>query len=168
MASRNQIDILKITPNADFPKNTGQSNVYEIAVTARTDNRAEDAALDTNNFHTGLQFKIPPGYYVELSAHPNLYKFGYTFEGPFVLDQNSSAELIITLIKFKENAGDLDLPVSVARMVAKRYVDVIFCAVHKKKPQVTDEEIEMPTYERGTQPKLATNKSTKKKNTSFF
>lgn len=168
MASRNQIDILKTLPNADVPKNEGLSNVYDISVIARTDNRAEDASQDANNFHTGLQFKIPSGYYLELSAHPKLYKMGYTYEGPFILDQNSTAELIITLIKFKESANDLDIPVPAARMVAKRYVDVIFGAVHKKKPQVTDEEIEMPSYERGPQPRLATNKSSKKKNTSFF
>lgn len=165
---RNQVDILKITANAEFPVKTGASNVYDVSVVSRTENRGEDASLDFNNFHTGLQFKIPQGYYIELSAHPALYKFGYSFQGPFILDQNSSAELIITLFKFKEG-DDIELPINVARMVAKSYSDVIFCAVHKKKTQVTDEEIEMPTYERSQHSKqMATAKSTKKKNASFF
>lgn len=168
MKSQNQIDILKISANAEFPIKSGGSNVYDVSVTSRTDNRGEDASLDTNNFHTGLQFKIPRGYYIELSAHPNLYKFGYTFQGPFILDQNSSAELIITLFKFKEG-DDIELPINVARMVAKSYADVLFSAVHKKQPQITDDEIDMSVFERVIPGKqMMSTKSSKKKNASFF
>ncbi len=167
MASRNAINILKLNPSAEYPHKEGASNVYDITVCSRTNNRDEDSANDINEYGTGLSFTIPRGYYLELTAHPSLYKHGYTFIGPNIIDQNATAELIITLMKFKDG-DDIELPLDVARMVAKTYTDVQISG-QQKKGIIREEDYE---YEEKKVEKSAYSNTTKPvkkgKNSAFF
>ena len=168
--TKSTVVITKLTPNAEYPYKEGQSVIYDITAVSRTNNRAEDSSCDTNDFNTGIAFEIPRGYYLELSAHNSLYKHGYLFVGPTIIDQNATAELIITLYKFKE-VDDIELPLIVARLVLKENVDMHFTGKQKKSAyQQDDDDDDRKMDKQPYNPSFGNAKPpTKKgKNSSFF
>jgi hypothetical protein len=119
-----KVAVQKLVPDAVFPHKEHDSTdvTYEINVSGRTDNRAEDDLQEVNNFSTGLVITPPVGLYVQIIPHPDLHKHGYSLiRNPMLIQPGNTAELIIPLYKFKETE-DLELPFPAVQMVVHRAV----------------------------------------------
>lgn len=120
-----KIAVQKLVPDATFPhREHGSTDVtYDINVTGRTDNRAEDDTQEVNNFTTGLVITPPVGLYAQIIPHPDLHKHGYSLiRNPMIIQPGNTAELIIPLYKFKETE-DLELPFPAVQMVVHRFAN---------------------------------------------
>lgn len=165
------LKIMKTMSSSEYPSKIENSQIHELSVCARTENRAEDSCNEVNEFHTGLSFVIPSGYYLEISGHPSLTRSGYMFTGPYLIDQGCTAELLISLYKFKDS-DDIELPFVVAKCVLKVYELVFFTAVTRKHGnQQTHSEYDPEAFEKENRQLPITQPTRNKKvgkNASFF
>jgi hypothetical protein len=118
---KDHIKVRKLNPIAELPVKKRLTDVaYDVALIARTDNRAEDNIHDVNLFSTGLSLVPPPGYYIEVLSGHSLYRNGYMLAtGVTIVDPENNSELIVPLYKFKDSV-DLDLPVNAIQIVLKK------------------------------------------------
>jgi len=136
----------RLNPDAEsFYKENESDPGYNITVTHRCDNRAEDMVGEVNMFSTGLIVRPPKHAHMEVFPHPNLYKAGYMLVGPLIVSE-SEEELTLPLYKYKDG-NDLDLPYVAAIAVLR---DTEYCAVGEggkkanMKTRAEREEIEIP------------------------
>lgn len=115
------ISYTKLKPTAEEPFKENIKDVgHQITVVERTDNRSEDVYGDVNLFSTGLSFKAPKHYHIEILEHPDLHKTGYTLiGGPRILNPGDDQEVVLPLYKYKE-VEDLELPFRAALIVLRQ------------------------------------------------
>lgn len=125
------VGVIKLTPVAAFPRKVNDlSPCYSLTLAQREDNRAEDTAYRVEKFLTNLAFKIPEGYYIEITANSFLANQGYFLaQGTVIVTPNDTDELVISLYKYAE-MPDLELPSEVLQFTVCKTVDS-FCSLLK-------------------------------------
>jgi hypothetical protein len=86
-----------------------------------------------NTFSTGLAFRVPKHYHLEITEHPKLYAAGYHMVGSplivnYVQDQDDPEEVIVPLMKFKE-AEDIELPFRACIAIMRQTEHAVFTEV---------------------------------------
>jgi len=104
--------VTKILPSAESitKKNDVTNEVtWDLTIVDRVDNRTEDDVSDINWFNSGLAFRVPSGYHIQVVGNSDLYQMGYFMPHPIIIGPNDTDQLLIPLFKFKEG-DDLQLP----------------------------------------------------------
>lgn len=117
----NLASVQLIHPHANVPvKSYDEGISYDVDVVERCDGRTEDMVNDVTVFDTGIAVKPPQGFYMELVAHPMLYKEGYLLvNGLSVLDPDDQGRILVGLYKFKDG-DDLKLPHRAIQIIPRK------------------------------------------------
>jgi dUTP pyrophosphatase len=120
--------VKKLNPSAEVPYKERPSDIgFDVTLIGRTDNRTEDTTHEVGMFSTGLQIQPPAGYYFQVVARSSLHKAGYVLAtGVSIIDPEYTGELLVPLIKFSDNAEDLELPFRAVQLVLCPAIYVIF------------------------------------------
>jgi hypothetical protein len=112
----------KTSPSAIPPERLDPDNELEVGwvvnLTERKDT-FEDQLFTPTLFTTDLIITPPPGFYLEVTAMPDLYKHNYIIPGTRIIQPGSEEALTVPLIKIADS-NDLELPFPAIRIIPKR------------------------------------------------
>lgn len=76
-------------------------------------------------YSTGIRYELPEGHYLELHARSSLMKQGYMLaNGVGILDNSYRGEILVALLKFDEEAPEIQLPARVAQLILRKSVEL--------------------------------------------
>ncbi len=75
----------------------------------------------TTLYDTGIQLRIPIGYYVEIVARSSLSKYGYMLANNVaIIDNGYTGNIYIALTKIVDNAHEIKLPFRCCQLILKK------------------------------------------------
>lgn len=127
---------VKLSGDAELPRRKNEQDpFFSVSCIARTKGRTSDETGRLSEFKTGLSFILPPHYHLEVMGSPSLAQAGYYCPGVKVITtKNMKEELIVELIKFDDQAPDLDLSFEAVIFFIREseFAEFNFVAVEKK------------------------------------
>lgn len=121
-----KLPIKIISPEAS-PPTTLAKGVWDITLTSRVGDRAEDIINAPNEFSTGLKIRLDDGHTLDFVASPELMGSGYiVYGGTYTVIHSDldGDELIVPLMKISEG-DDIELPTSGVRMILRKTSDTL-------------------------------------------
>lgn len=111
------IQFIKINENAIQPfKHNFSDAGYNISIIK------QHKIINTNiiMYDTGLQLKIPNGYFAEIIPHQSILKLGYKFTNTIIINSNYNNNIYIYLTKFEQNAMDIEFPFNCCQLIFRK------------------------------------------------
>ena len=111
------IQFIKTNQNAVQPFKNKYSDVgYNISIIK------QHKVINTNiiMYDTGLQLKIPNGYFAEIVPNQSILKFGYKLTNTIIINSNYNDNIYINLTQFEENAMDIEFPFNCCQLIIKK------------------------------------------------
>jgi dUTPase len=111
------IEFIKVDENAIQPfKNNYSDAGYNISIIK------QHKIINTNTimYDTGLQLKIPNGYFAEIIPNQSILKLGYNFTNTIIINSNYNNNIYIYLTKIEENAMNIEFPFNCCQLIIRK------------------------------------------------
>jgi len=111
------IEFIKVDENAIQPyKNNYSDAGYNISIIK------QHKIINTNTimYDTGLQLKIPNGYFAEIIPNQSTLKLGYNFTNTIIINSNYNNNIYIYLTRIEENAMDIEFPFNCCQLIIRK------------------------------------------------
>ena len=90
-------------------------------------------------YDTGIVVAPPPGHYFEVVGRSSISKSGYMIANNVgIIDQGYRGSIRVALVKLNPDAQELQLPVRLAQLIPRQYIDMTPCEIE---PAAMDETV---------------------------
>ncbi len=119
--------IRKVHPDAVIPYKTISSDVgFDLSVVSKV----KDFNNTTSLYDTGLQIKVPEGWYSEIVPRSSLSKSGYMMANSIgIIDNTYRGNLLVALTKIDLDAQPIQFPFRCCQLIVRQQVFPIIVEV---------------------------------------
>lgn len=111
------IEFIKVDANAIQPYKNNYSDVgYNISIIK------QHKTMNTNiiMYDTGIQLKIPNGYFCEIVPNQSILEFGYKLTNTIIINSSYNDNIYICLTQIEENAMNIEYPFNCCQLIIRK------------------------------------------------